>query len=486
MRIDAWRAWRSPSIGARLTLLYTLMALLAVALFAGITDWRLSTNFSREQVSFLQSKVAELQTDLDDANGDPQALLAEIAKETGASRLRQYQARVLAVDGRTLGETPDMANALPPRDFPAPGMPPESIKQVRVGRQVYMLAAVPLAGAGGTSPVRLQFALDVTRDASLLTDFRRALALSFLLLAPLLVLAGRWIAARGLAPLRRISGAARAITPADLSARLPLTPPWPSELDELVQVFNAMLGRIEEAFGRLSRFSADLAHELRTPLANLSGELEVCLMRPRSAEDYRAALESGLEECRRLHVLIENLLFMARAEHAGQALRCEQFDATQACAWVVEQLVPGAAARGVRLRMEGDAAMEADPLLFRQALANLLSNAIRHSGAGSEVEILLTTVAGGVEIRVRDHGEGIEAQHLPHLFDRFYQVDAARQRGAGQGTGLGLSIVRAIVELHRGEVRVESVRGAGTTVSMHFPSGAMRMPDLPSDEPHAS
>ena len=117
--------------------------------------------------------------------------------------------------------------------------------------------------------------------------------------------------------------------------------------------------------------------------------------------------------------------------------------------------------------------MEADPLLFRQALANLLSNAIRHAGAGSEVEILLATVADGVEIRVRDHGEGIEAQHLPHLFDRFYQVDAARQRGVGQGTGLGLSIVQAIVEMHRGEVRVESVSGAGTTVSMHFPSGAI-------------
>ncbi|MDE2309130.1 MAG: heavy metal sensor histidine kinase [Xanthomonadaceae bacterium] len=486
MRIERWRAWRSPSIGARLTLLYTVMALLAVALFAGITDWRLSTNFSREQVSFLQSKVAELQTDLDDANGDPQALLAEIAKETGASRLRQYQARVLAADGTTLGETPGMAAALPPREFPVPGMSPGSIEQVRAGRQVYMLAAVPLAGPDDAAPVHLQFALDVTRDAGLLTDFRRALALSFLLLAPLLMLAGRWIAARGLAPLRRISGAARAITPADLSARLPLAPPWPSELDELVRVFNAMLGRIEEAFGRLSRFSADLAHELRTPLANLSGELEVCLMRPRSADDYRAALESGLEECRRLHVLIENLLFMARAEHAEQALRRERFDAAQACAWVVEQLVPGAAARGVRLRIAGEAAMEADPLLFRQALANLLSNAIRHSGAGSEVEIVLATVAGGAEIRVRDHGEGIEAQHLPHLFDRFYQVDAARQRGAGQGTGLGLSIVRAIVEMHRGEVRVESVRGAGTTVSMRFPPGTSRAPELPSAEPHAS
>ena len=335
MRIETGTSWRSASIGTRLTLLYTLMALLAVALFAGVTDWRLATNFSREQVRFLQSKVAELQTDLDDANGDPQGLLAEIAKETGESRLRQYQARVLGIGGQVLGETPGMADVLPSRIFPTLGSIPDSIKQVRVGPRVFVLISVPLAGHGGAPSVHLQFALDVTRDDALLTDFRRALALSFLLLAPLLLLAGRWIAGRGLAPLRRISGAARAITPADLSARLPLTPPWPSELDELVQVFNAMLGRIEEAFGRLSRFSADLAHELRTPLANLSGELEVCLMRPRGADDYRVALESGLEECRRLHVLVENLLFMARAEHAEQALRRESFEAHQVCTWVV-------------------------------------------------------------------------------------------------------------------------------------------------------
>src|SRR5574337_1188990 len=427
MRIDTWKSWRAPSIGTRLTLLYTLMALLAVALFAGVIYWGLATNFSREQVRFLQSKVAELQTDLDDANGAPQAL---------------------------------------------------------PGPRVYVLASIPLAGHDGAPPVQLQVALDVTRDAGMLTDFRRALALSFLLLAPLLLLVGRWIAARGLAPLRRITGAARSITPADLSARLSLTPPWPNELDELVQVFNAMLARIEEAFGRLSRFSADLAHELRTPLANLSGELEVCLMRPRRADDYRAALESGLEECQRLHVLIENLLFMARAEHAEQALRCENLGANQVCTWVVEQLASGATARGVRLAIRGDATLRADPLLFRQALANLLSNAIRHSGPDAEVQIWIANMAGGVEVRVCDHGEGIEARHLPHLFDRFYQVDSARQRGAGQGTGLGLSIVKAIVDLHGGELRVESVRGTGTTVSMSFPSSAMPTRGLPSDQSH--
>ncbi|MBS0318268.1 MAG: HAMP domain-containing protein, partial [Proteobacteria bacterium] len=293
MRIEL--PWRRRSIGARLSLLYTLAALTAVALFAGITDWRLSTNFSAEHLRFMQAKVAELQADLNDAEGKPQALLGEILKETEGSRLRQYEARVLT-GGHVLGETPGMRRELLGAVFPpaVDGLPAGPLRPHQAGQRIYMLATVRLASINDDTPPVLQLALDVTRDAALQNSLRRALALAFLLLVPLLAFAGRWVSAQGLAPLTRIAGAARSITPADLSARLPLTPPWPDELHDLVQVFNEMLGRIEEAFARLSRFSVDLAHELRTPLANLSGELEVCLMRPRDAASYRAALESGL------------------------------------------------------------------------------------------------------------------------------------------------------------------------------------------------
>jgi two-component system, OmpR family, heavy metal sensor histidine kinase CusS len=479
--------WRRRSIGARLSLLYTLAALIAVALFAGITDWRLSSNFSAEHLRFVQAKVAEMQMDLNDAGGKSAALLGEIMKETEGSRLRQYEARVL-VAGNVLGETPGMQRELPGAVFPSPvdGLPAAPLRLQRAGQRSYILATVRMERVDGDARPVLQLALDVTRDAALQTSLRRALALAFLLLVPLLAWAGRWVAAQGLAPLTRITGAARSITPADLSARLPLTPPWPDELHDLVQVFNAMLARIEEAFARLSRFSVDLAHELRTPLANLSGELEVCLMRPRAAVDYRAALESGLEECRRLNVLIENLLFMARAEHAGQALRGERLDVAQACAWLIAQHASGAQARGIGIRLDGTATVVADPLLLRQALANLLSNAIRHSHDGGEVWITLLQLADAVEIRVRDAGEGIEASHLPRLFDRFYQVDAARRRGVGQGTGLGLSIVRTIVELHGGTVHVESVHGRGTTVSMRLPSGSPAQPAMQVQPPAES
>ncbi|NNM60812.1 MAG: heavy metal sensor histidine kinase [Steroidobacteraceae bacterium] len=466
-------SWHRRSIERRLTLLYTLVALVAVALFAGISDWRVAANFRSEHRDFLRAKTAELQLDLDDAHGNPQALVAEIIRETAGSRLREYLARV-RVGGRTLGETPGMRALLPVDVFPPlpVGWPSTRPRRHRHDGMEYALTTVRLRAVGrGAAPV-VQMALDVTRDAALQTDLRQVLALAFVLLVPLLVLVGRWIAGQGLAPLARISAAARAITPADLSTRLPLTPPWPDELQELVKVFNEMLARIEEAFGRLSRFSADLAHELRTPLGNLSGALEVCLMRPRDAQSYRDAIESGLEECRRLSGLIENLLFMARTEHADQALRPERFVAEQICSWVVTHMAAEAAAQSIRIRIIGQAEVSADPLLFRQAIANLLSNAIRHSPPGGEVRIELRPGADAVEVRVEDDGEGIEAHHLPQLFDRFYQVDAARRRGAGQGTGLGLSIVKAIVDLHQGTVRVASVRGVGTSVSMRFPAPA--------------
>ncbi|MDE2225764.1 MAG: heavy metal sensor histidine kinase [Xanthomonadaceae bacterium] len=467
--------FRTRSIGARLTLLLTLLALAAMMVFAVVADWRLSSNFGIEHLRFLQAKTAELHWDLRESRGDPRALIDEITKETTGTRLREYLGRVIGADGRMLSETPGMRRALPESVFPpAVGDAPSAAVMLhfRKDGHSYVLTTVALGAPGDTAPLHVQIALDTTDDEDLLVDFRRTMALVFLTLIPLLVIAGRWVVARGLLPVTRITRAARSVTPAQLSERIPLDPPWPAELRDLVQVFNAMLTRLEEAFARLSRFSADLAHELRTPLSNLSGEFEVCLMNPRSAQDYRATLESGLEECRRLNGLVENLLFIARAEHAGLALRHERFDAAHVCAFVIAQQAPGAAARGIAIRVEGNAAIDADVPLFRQALTNLLTNAIRYSNTGGEVRVaLLSSDNGSAEVRVIDRGEGIEARHLPHLFDRFYQADAARRHDAGRGTGLGLSIVKTIVELHGGKVSLESTPGAGTVASMQFPSG---------------
>ena len=461
---------RAFSIGARLTALYTVVVLGVMVLFDAAVLWQLSSTFTAEHRRFLKDKVAELQTDLADGHGNPATLLAELGRETADRGVRQYEARVLAPDGRVLGETPGMDTDLPPAMFIGATPTNRGFRKRATGDRAFALAAVPLRGRVGAGSLQLQIALDITRDHRMLAALRRAIWLTFGFLTLLLLLAGYAVSAKGLAPLKRIVQAARGVTPTHLSARIPTDPPWPRELAELVQVFNAMLTRLEEAFARLSRFSADLAHELRTPLGNMSGALEVCLLRERGSEEYRSVLESNLEECRRLGALIDNLLFMARVERADRAIRVESFDGREACEWVAVQQAPAAAARGLAVEVTGVARITADPVLFRQALTNLVANAILHSGANTNIRVELERDQAGAVVRVVDRGVGIDAAHLPHLFDRFYRVDPARARGNGQGTGLGLSIVKTIVDLHGGSVGIRSVRGEGTQMTLRFPS----------------
>ncbi|MGH8415210.1 MAG: histidine kinase dimerization/phospho-acceptor domain-containing protein, partial [Gammaproteobacteria bacterium] len=290
------------SIGARLTLFYTLASLIAVAVFAAVIYWELTANFNTEHLRFLQAKVQELTEDFRDGDNQPGALLDEINKETAGTTLRQYEARVLAQQTAVLGETPGMAALLPPKQFPPPVAPnaitPAAVRDGYGNHRHYVLVSFSpdfLHAAG--SPYTVQLALDVSRDDALLADYRRGLLIFFLLLIPVLVVAGRLVTKHGLRPLERITRAVKAVTPTHLADRIPLDPPWPPELTDLALVFNDMMQRMDEAFDRLARFSADLAHELRTPLNNLMGELEVGLARERSGDEYRATLESGLEEC---------------------------------------------------------------------------------------------------------------------------------------------------------------------------------------------
>jgi two-component system heavy metal sensor histidine kinase CusS len=451
--------------------LYTLGALLAVGLFALLANWKLETNFTAAHREFLQAKAAELQDDLSDGDGSPDVLIKEIMQETGGARLRAYEARVL-VAGRQVDETPGMGASLPATLFPAKQNAQNlHLIRYRIRGASWLLASLPLQGPIGPREVVLQIALDISRDDALLTDFHRALAVFFLLMVPLLLGAGRLAAAHALAPVARIAKVAQSTTPAHLSSRIPLNPPWPRELAGLVQTFNQMLDSLDSSFGRLSRFSADIAHELRTPLSILKGGLEVCLTRPRSEAEYRAAIASALEDGQRLTELIENLLFLARVENPRQALRSERCEAGEVCAWVAAQYEAQSRPKGLRIRIEGNAALYADTLLFRQAVGNVLANAVRHAPPGSEISAVISGApARGVEIAIADQGPGIAAEHIPRLFDRFYQTDPARGHTMAQGSGLGLSIVRSIMELHGGRATIASMPGHGTRVTLRFPS----------------
>jgi two-component system heavy metal sensor histidine kinase CusS len=244
---------------------------------------------------------------------------------------------------------------------------------------------------------------------------------------------------------------------------------WPSELTALAAGFDQMLARLEESFDRLSRLSADLAHELRTPIQNLRGGAEVALTRTREAAEYREVIELSIEEYQRLSSMIDSLLFLARAENAETRIDRVKFKIGPAIDTILDFYDAAAREREIDLTRKGDGELFADPMLFRRAVNNLVSNGLQHAPSAGQIQVLV--LAGEnqtVQIAVQDNGCGIGPEHLPRIFDRFYRVDAARSSGSAS-TGLGLAIVKSIMELHGGSVRAESELGVGTKVTLTFP-----------------
>lgn len=316
---------------------------------------------------------------------------------------------------------------------------------------------------------RMQVAIDRAQDEKLLSHYRHWL---WSILAAAFVLCpfvGYRIARRGIRPVERIAETARRISSSTLSERIHPAG-YPVELAALAGTFNAMLDRLEDSFARLSDFSADIAHELRTPVNNIRGEAEVALARARSVEEYREVLGSCLEEAVRLSELIGNLLFLARTETPGEHLKREPTEINQVLEAVRDYFEPAAAEAGIGLTVEcaEDATISVDRMLVQRALANLVANALAYTQAGGSVALRAWKEAGSLHIEVKDTGIGIPSEALPRIFDRFYRVDRARSSRSG-GTGLGLAIVKSIALMHGGGVEIRSEVGSGTTVAFVLP-----------------
>jgi two-component system heavy metal sensor histidine kinase CusS len=286
---------------------------------------------------------------------------------------------------------------------------------------------------------------------------------------------------------------ARHITSTNLRERI-LPEGYPSELASLASTFNQMLDGLEESFERISRFSADIAHDLRTPVNNIRGEAEVVLARPRTADEYRDVIESCLEESVRLSDLIGDLLFLARAESPLTHLRRERVNVGELLGGVREYYEASAADGGISLTTNvGDKPVVADldRTLLQRAVGNLVSNALTHTPRGGAVVLGTGVDFSGVDfsntdfsntdrssadfstirIEVSDTGIGIPPEALPRVFDRFFRVDSSRSQGSG-GTGLGLAIVQSIALLHGGNVEISSQPGQGTRVTLHMPASS--------------
>jgi two-component system heavy metal sensor histidine kinase CusS len=408
---------------------------------------------------------------------DRDVLHKELQSETVELKSIGYVSRVLDETGRVLIQTPGMGSILPASlSFPAPYGADDELdkgtKWATADGRVFLIMAA-WAGTGGQAEKKhlIQVGMDVSDDDTLLTEYRRKLGYVLVIGLLFSTAAGIAVARRGMRPLKEITEIIQRITATQLHERI-IPERWPEELVSLAAAFDQMLDRLEDSFTRLSRFSADLAHELRTPINNLRGEAEVSLSRARTPDEYRQSLESGLEEYARLSRMIDILLFLARAESGKVMIEKSGFDAGKEIDTVLEMYEALADEQGIKVTRIGSARLEADPALFRRALSNLLDNAFHYTPHGGKISVLIKEREGRtVEVQVADSGIGIEGEALSSIFDRFYRTDRARARYP-EGSGLGLSIVRSIMYLHGGDITVHSRPSEGTTVVLRLPQPA--------------
>jgi len=317
-------------------------------------------------------------------------------------------------------------------------------------------------------PLTVLLELDVTASRIALSRYRDTL-LGTLVAAGLLGVLLAHAAVR--MALRRLAVVGRAL--AELSvdrfdSRL-APESVPPELREHATAYNAMVDRLQRAFRRMDEFASDLAHELRTPVNNLLLNAQIALTRTRSASDYRAALESGIEELERLSRMVDDMLFLARADDARLVLRREQIELHDEAEKVGAFFEALADEARVVIDVTGRATAEADRALVQRVLGNLISNAVRHSPPGGRVHVKVWDDGrAGAQFSVTNAGDGISPEHLPHVFERFYRGDSSR-RATSEGAGLGLAIVKSIVDLHGGRIEVESTPGARTVFQVRLP-----------------
>ena len=333
------------------------------------------------------------------------------------------------------------------------------------GRSYRGITTPVVIGLQDASRFTVAISLDITHHRQFRREFLALLTFTTML-AALITAALGWLVTRlGLRPLRKMTALATNLSASHLNQRIPEAP-LPVEIRSLATAFNAMLARLESSFQRLSEFSSDIAHELRTPVSNLMTQTQVALSKTRSAEEYREVLYSSLEEYQRLAKMIGDMLFLAKADNGLIIPNREPVDLAAEIADLFTYYEALAEDNGVSLAAQGAGIVTGDRLMLRRALSNLLSNAIRHTPRGGAVTVDIHADDGFVSVAVENPGEPILPEHLLRIFDRFYRIDPSRQR-TGEGAGLGLAITQSIVEAHGGEIKARS--GETTCFEMRLP-----------------
>lgn len=454
------------SLTARLTTLFAATSVAVLVGFGTLISSAIEEHFAEQDQLLLQN---ELQ------------LIQKVIKEKGIDSISQtfgealhnhpdFYVDVRDIDGKEIYSTlGPFRDAILSRE---PNIETENDFDVRIDahREFQAIRAELKASVG--SPVIVVIAVDKAIHTHFMSMFRTTLMLYILVAAMATIMLGWWAARQGLSPLRTMAARAQAVTSQNMKERMPVDA-VPTEMTDLAVKLNAMLDRLQNDIARLTEFSADLAHELRTPISNMLTQTHVVLNQSRSAADYRDSLSSNAEELQRLGKTISEMLFLAQTENGLALPSVEKLNMAQECQALLEFYEALAEEKEVTLRCEGDAVVIGDSLMFRRALNNLLSNALRYTPSHGTISIKIKAAQAGTVVTVENDGKEIPIEIQPHLFDRFYRADKSRKKSESDSAGLGLSITRAIMQAHGGSVSVVSGESK-TAFSLYFPSSQQK------------
>jgi two-component system heavy metal sensor histidine kinase CusS len=454
---------RRLSLTTRLSLMF-MLAVTGVLVVAGLSFNRLSQHhFESLDRQELLEKAHAVQGILGELKNSDNfaALKPQLSALLGAHR--DLKAVIKDSAGRVLFADPGPVDA--PERFSV--IASNTVWEWQDRQQVFRGLTQQITGPALETPLTLVLILDVTQHMYFLDALERWFAIGLIISA--LVSAGLgWVMARsGLGPLRQVTAVAAGMSAKSLKERIPLAP-VPLELQQLVSSFNAMLSRLDEAFVRLSNFSADIAHELRTPVSNLMTHTEVVLSRKRNIEDYEDNLHSNLDDLKRMSRMIDDMLFLAKADNGLIIPEQKKIALQQVIGKLHEYYRLLADEHHIELKLTGSGEVQGDVLMLRRAISNLLSNALRYTPERHAITVSISQTRQSTLLTVENPGETISPEHLGRLFDRFYRADPARREGSPSNAGLGLAITRSIVEAHQGKIWCTSANGQ-TAFHMQFP-----------------
>ncbi|KAA0979559.1 heavy metal sensor histidine kinase [Pseudomonas sp. ANT_J28] len=442
------------SLTTRMSLMF-MLAVTAVLTVAGLSFNNLSRHHFKmldqqalnEKLHSTQRILGELKSidQFSDFKPELQALL-------GAHR--DLTALILDSDGRLLFADPGPVNV--PESFRTATN--DNVWEWQDQDQMFRGVTAQAIVTGQDKPLTVILIFDVTQHMSFFATLQRWFWIGLVISALVSAALGWMVASSGMRPIRQVTRVAASMSAKSLKERIPLAP-VPKELQQMVLSFNAMLSRLDDAFVRLSNFSADIAHELRTPVSNLMTHTEVVLSRKRGIEDYEDNLYSNLDDLKRMSRMIDDMLFLAKSDNGLIIHENKPIDLLAVVEKLLEYYRLLADERGINLTVSGQGNVRGDVLMLHRAISNLLSNALRYTPEGQTINVDIQQKGMSTLVVVENPGEIIAPEHLEKLFDRFYRVDPARREGSPSNAGLGLSITRSIIEAHAGKIWCTSSNG---------------------------